>query len=112
MLSTICGMSVKNTYKGPAALLADVEDDDGNQNIALVFEDQYHQHPLLNDSLVGVIPFLENPIIPGIANLLYHEKGAFVFNTGPCISIASLIRRMKDAGITPGPRAGLEFMAR
>ena len=112
MLRTICGMSVKNTYKGPAALLADVEDDDGNQNIALVFEDQYHKHPLLNDSLVGVIPFLENPIIPGIANLLYHEKGAFVFNTGPCLSIASLIRRMKDAGITPGPRAGLEFMER
>jgi len=105
-------MNVKNTYKGPAALLADVEDDQGNQNIALIFEDQYHSHPLLNDSLQGVIPFLENPIIPGIANLMHHEKGAFVFNTGPCVSIANLIRRMKDAGITPGPRAGLEFMER
>ena len=42
MLEKICGMRVKNTYKGPAALLAEVEDDQGNQNIALVFQEEYH----------------------------------------------------------------------
>ena len=51
MLEKICGMRVKNTYKGPAALLAEVEDEQGNQNIALVFQEEYHEHPLLNDSL-------------------------------------------------------------
>ena len=114
MLEKICGMRVKNTYKGPAALLAEVEDDQGNQNIALVFQEEYHNHPLLNDSLSGIMSFLHNPVIPGIADLIQHEKeqGSFVFNTGPCISIAQIIRRMGDAGITPGPRAGLEFMER
>ena len=114
MLEKICGMNVKNTYKGPAALLAEVEDDQGNQNIALVFQEEYHNHPLLNDSLSGIMSFLHNPVIPGIADLIKHEKGtgAFVFNTGPCVSIAQLIRRMGDAGLTPGPRAGLEFMER
>lgn len=114
MLEKICGMRIKNTYKGPAALLAEVEDDQGNQNIALVFQEEYHEHPLLNDSLSGIMNFLHNPVIPGIADLIQHEqgKGAFVFNTGPCISIAQMIRRMGDAGITPGPRAGLEFMER
>lgn len=114
MLEKICGMRVKNTYKGPAALLAEVEDDQGNQNIALVFQEEYHEHPLLNDSLSGIMSFLHNPVIPGIADLIQHEKGqgSFVFNTGPCISIAQMIRRMGDAGITPGPRAGLEFMER
>ena len=107
-------MRVKNTYKGPAALLAEVEDDQGNQNIALVFQEEYHGHSLLNDSLTGIMSFLHNPVIPGIADLIQHEKGtgSFVFNTGPCISIAQIIRRMGDAGVTPGPRAGLEFMER
>ena len=114
MLEKICGMRVKNTYKGPAALLAEVEDDQGNQNIALVFQEEYHEHPLLNDSLSGIMSFLHNPVIPGIADLIQHDKdkGSFVFNTGPCVSIAQIIRRMGDAGITPGPRAGLEFMER
>jgi len=114
MLEKICGMRVKNTYKGPAALLAEVEDEQGNQNIALVFQEEYHEHPLLNDSLSGIMSFLNNPVIPGIADLIQHDKGkgSFVFNTGPCISIAQIIRRMGDAGITPGPRAGLEFMER
>ena len=87
MLEKICGMRVKNTYKGPAALLAEVEDEKGNQNIALLFQEEYHQHPLLNDSLSGIMSFLHNPVIPGIADLIQHEKGkgAFVFNTGPCI---------------------------
>ena len=42
MLEKICGMRVKNTYKGPAALLAEVEDEQGNQNKQLLLESSGH----------------------------------------------------------------------
>ncbi|MEC7983850.1 MAG: hypothetical protein VX278_01720 [Myxococcota bacterium] len=111
-MDRICGMQVKGTYKGPASLLADVVDDDGKHKIALVFKEEYHDHPLLNDSIRGILPFLESPYIPGLADLIRHEegKGTFVFNTGKCMSIAEMVRKMSDVGIQPGPRAGLELI--
>ena len=77
MLEMICGMHVKNTYKGPAALLAEVEDDQGNQNIALLFQEEYHHHPLLNDSLSGIMSFLHSFLVELNLDTTQHHITSF-----------------------------------
>lgn len=111
-MKQICGMSVRRTFRGPASLLASVVDENNEQHTAIVFYEQFHNHPALNDSLFIVLDFLQAPFVIGMAELLVHqpENGAFVFGTGPSLSIAEIIRTATDLNLKTGARTGLELM--
>ena len=111
-MKQICGMNVRRTFRGPASMLASVVDENNQQHTAIVFHEQFHNHPALNDSLFIILDFLQAPFVTGLADLLVHEpeNGAFVFGTGPGTSVAELIRTATDLNIKTGARTGLEFM--
>lgn len=111
-MKQICGMNVRREFRGPASMLASVIDENNQQHTAIVFHEQFHNHPALNDSLFIILDFLQAPFVSGLADLLVHEpeNGAFIFGTGPGSSIAELIRTATDLSIQTGARTGLEFM--
>ena len=112
-MDELYGMKVTRRFSGPAAKLIDLVDDHARHHIAIHFYEDYHDHPALNDSLYTVLDFLQSPMLAGIAPLIEHDeqKGAFIFSTGKCWSVAEVIRVCADLGFQPGARAGLELMA-
>ncbi len=108
----ILGMKVQREYKGPAARLVELLDDNDRNYVGIVFYEQFRNHSALTNSLDGLMGFLQCPVARGITPLhsYGYEQGAFIYETGKCKSVAELIRQASDLGLSPGPRAGLELM--
>ena len=111
-LKELFGMTVSREFRGPAAKLLNLQDENGHSYIGIVFYEQYRFHSSLTQSLDGLLHFLKHPITRGITPLFKHDlgEGAFIYATGKCQSIAEIIRQASDLKLTPGPRAGLELI--
>jgi len=97
---------------GPASDLVEVEDSDGLKHTAIVFHDEWRQHPAITDALGVVLGFLESPMVTGLVELVHRDaaKGMFVYPTGMVWSVAEIVRLLSDRGERGGIRAGLELM--
>jgi serine/threonine protein kinase len=97
---------------GPASDLVEVEDEDGLKHTAIVFHEEWRQHPAITDALGVVLGFLESPMVTGLVELVHQDttKGMFVYPTGMVWSVAEVVRLLSDRGERGGIRAGLELM--
>ena len=97
---------------GPASDLVEVEDSDGLKHTAIVFHEEWRQHPAITDALGVVLGFLESPMVTGLVELVQRDaaKGMFVYPTGMVWSVAEIVRLLSDRGERGGIRAGLELM--
>ena len=97
---------------GPASDLVEVEDRDGLKHTAIVFHEEWRQHPAITDALGVVLGFLESPMVTGLVELVERDasKGMFVYPTGMVWSVAEIVRLLSDRGERGGIRAGLELM--
>ena len=75
---------------GPASDLVEVEDRDGLKHTAIVFHEEWRQHPAITDALGVVLGFLESPMVTGLVELVERDasKGMFVYPTGMVWSVA------------------------
>ena len=89
-MEVIRGLKVSRKYQGPASVLANLIDVQGDNFMAIQFNDEFHDHPILNDSLSVVLEFLQSPMLGGIPPLQDHdsETGTFIFSTGVAWSLA------------------------
>ncbi|MSQ00287.1 MAG: hypothetical protein EXR71_00155 [Myxococcales bacterium] len=97
---------------GPGSDLVEVQGADGGRFTAVVFHPEYRAHNAINAALHVVYGFLESPMVPGLAELVRHdrEQAAFLYNTGQVWSVAEVIRTLSDLGEGGGPRAGVELL--
>ena len=110
-MEVIRGLKVSRKYQGPASTLYNVVDQQGDNFMAIQFHEEFHDHPILNDSLSVVLEFLQSPMLGGISALQDYdsESGTFIFSTGVAWSLAEVIRILADMGMTAGPRLGFMF---
>ena len=112
MPEQIFNKTVLRSYRGPASELMTLKDEQGYRYIGIRFYEQYSHHPMLVDSLDGVIDLLKGMRPRGLVPLMDFDAdaGAFLYGTGDCVSIAELIRQCFDRNIKPGVRAGIELL--
>ena len=97
---------------GPGSDLVEVAGKDGGRMTAIVFHPEYRGHNAINAALHVVYSFLESPMVPGLAELVAHDRdqAAFLYSTGQVWSVAEVIRTLSDLGESGGPRAGIELL--
>ena len=97
---------------GPASDLVEVEDSDGLKHTAIVFHEEWREHPAITDALGVVLGFLESPMVTGLVELVERDPstGTFIYPTGMVWSVAEVVRLLSDRGERGGIRAGLELM--
>lgn len=97
---------------GPASDLVEIEDADGLKHTAIVFHDDWRQHPAITDALNVIQGFLESPMVTGLVELVERDevKASFLYPTGLVWSVAEIVRMLSDRGERGGIRAGLELM--
>lgn len=95
---------------GPTADLVEVRLEDGSKQTALVFHPEYRDTARWGE-VEGYRPFLAAPGVDGLCPLLRHDpdEGLFLYRTGPCWSMAEVVRVFSDLGAAAGIRAGLEL---
>ena len=65
----------------PGIRFGGVEDRDGLKHTAIVFHEEWRQHPAITDALGVVLGFLESPMVTGLVELVERDasKGMFVY---------------------------------
>jgi hypothetical protein len=110
-MDSIVGMTpTGRRIGGPSADLVEVESDKGLKHTAIVYHDEFVEHPTLLGDLKEFGKFMEKPGITGLAELTAkdNETGAYVYPTGTVWSVAEVVRAYNDLGEACGIRAGLE----
>ena len=97
---------------GPASDLIELEDEHGLKHTAIVFHEEWREHPALTDAIEVIQGFLESPMVTGLVEIVSRDRdlAAFVYPTGEVWSIAEIVRLLSDRGERGGIRAGLELM--
>jgi len=111
-MDSIVGMTpTGRRISGPSADLVEVESDKGLKHTAIVYHDEFVEHPTLLGDLKEFGKFMEKPGISGLAELAGRDdaEGAYVYPTGTVWSVAEVVRAYNDLGEACGIRAGLEI---
>ena len=103
MPEQIFNKTVLRSYRGPASELMTLKDEQGYRYIGIRFYEQYSHHPMLVDSLDGIIDLLKGMRPRGLVPLMDFaaEEGAFLYGTGDCVSIAESFPVL-NGNIKPG----------
>ena len=98
---------------GPASNLLELIDDNGYRHTAVMFHDEFQDHPSIGPAVEVARGFLEDPYVPGVCELVASDSslGAFVYPTGEAWSVGEIIRTLHDLGQEGGLRAGLELLS-
>ncbi|MBW1879213.1 MAG: hypothetical protein JRJ84_12695 [Deltaproteobacteria bacterium] len=111
-MDSIVGMTpTGRRISGPSADLVEVESDKGLKHTAIVYPDEFVEHPTLLGDLKEFGKFMEKPGITGLVELVARDdaEGAYVYPTGTVWSVAEVVRVYNDLGEACGIRAGLEI---
>ena len=97
---------------GPASNLLELIDDNGYRHTAVMFHDEFQDHPSIGPAVEVARGFLEDPYVQGVCELVASDSslGAFVYPTGEAWSVGEIIRTLHDLGQEGGLRSGLELL--
>ena len=97
---------------GPASDLVEMEDEDGLEHTAIIFHEEWREHPAITDALEVIEGFLESPMVTGLVEIVDRDPSTalFLYPTGRVWSIGEVVRMLSDRGERGGIRAGLELM--
>jgi len=89
-----------------------MEDEDGLKHTAIIFHEEWREHPAITDALEVIEGFLESPMVTGLVEIVDRDpvSALFLYPTGRVWSIGEVVRMLSDRGERGGIRAGLELM--
>jgi hypothetical protein len=98
--------------RDPAAVIVELESEDGFAHLGIAFEAGFRGHPVLDLNVRLVLPFLEFPMVAGLTDLAWYDlsSSVFVYPTGTVWLLHEVLRIWHDEGRKLGVRAALELM--
>jgi hypothetical protein len=111
-MDTLAGMTrTGNKVSGPGSDLVELVDVKGLKHLAITFHRRFRDHSALGTALNDVMPFLEQPDVCDLLELVVREPeaGAFLYPTGTVVALADVLESLRRMRQPAGVRAGLEL---